>query len=149
MVELIMKEDLEQHYLDSTYSITIDGDNYDIKLGEPIPDDINELIEKQEEKSAVILTAWNPRSQPLPIEENNIRNNDLRVSLEKNGYPVFDALGEGDESAELTWPAEDSFLVLGILMDEAERLAVKFDQYAYVWLQDGKALLKFSANWDE
>lgn len=135
------KQQLEQHYLDTMYSVFIDKNQYDIKIGKSIPADINKLINK--EKSAVILTAWNPRSQALPLSENKYRNNELKSNL-KN-YTVFKADGQGED---LSWPAEESFFVLGIEKSEAEILAVKYEQYAYVWIENKKpASLVFTSIW--
>jgi len=123
------KSELEKAYLATTYSVFIDNNKYDINIGKHLPSDINDIINK--EKSAVILTAWNPRSQPLPPQENKERNYKLKLQL-KN-FIVFNALGQGSGLSDTSWPAEESYFILGINKIEAERLAVEYEQYAYVW----------------
>lgn len=46
MVELMDKEELKQHYLDSTYTVFVVNKKHDIKIGETAPTVINELLKK-------------------------------------------------------------------------------------------------------
>jgi len=138
------KSELEKHYLDTTYSIFINEEQYDIKIGKPLPSVIKKLLDK--EKTAVILTAWNPRSQPLSSQENKARNNELNSALNK--YSVLSALGQGSDLSDTSWTAEESYFILGIKKREAEMLAVEYEQYAYVWLESEKpASLIFTQLW--
>ena len=136
-----VKKELEQHYLDTIYSVFIDNNQYDINIGQPLPKFIEQLVHK--EKTAAILTAWNPRSQPLPLSENNSRNNKLSSKL--YDYTIFKAIGQGNDSS---WNSEESFFILGIKRTEVDKLAIEFEQYAYVWLERGKQpSLIFSELW--
>lgn len=138
------KAELEKHYLETTYSVFIEENKYDIKIGEPVPLSIQQLIDKNK-KSAAILTAWNPASKSLSSQENISRNNLLYHDLIKNTCLVFDAIGEGDSSQ---WPAEEGYFILGITKEEIDKLAVKFGQNAYVWLEKNQAVsLVFSSIW--
>lgn len=138
------KSELEKHYLDTTYSIFINEEQYDIKIGKPLPSVIQKLLNK--EKSAAILTAWNPQSQLLSSKENKARNNDLNSTLSK--YSVFNALGQGSGLSDTSWPAEESYFIPGIKKEEANKLAVEYGQYAYVWLESEKpASLIFTQLW--
>ena len=135
------KLELKKHYLDTTYSVFIEDKKHDIKIGKQLPTVIQELINV--ERSALILTAWNPRSQTLSLTENKSRNSVLSTKLNK--YTVFKAIGQGSNTS---WPAEKSYFVLGISSDEAVKLAVEFEQYAYVWFEKGEqASLIFSELW--
>ncbi len=136
-----MKSELEKAYLDTTYLVFVDGEKYDIKIEKPLPPVIQKLVNK--ERTAVILTAWNPRSQALSLPDNKSRNNELNLKI-KN-YTVFNAVGQGEE---LSWPAEESFFILGIEKNQADILAVEYEQYAYVWLESEKpASLIFTHIW--
>jgi len=138
------KSELEKAYLATTYSVFIDNNKYDINIGKHLPADINDIINK--EKSAVILTAGNPRSQPLSPQENKERNFKLKLQLKK--FIVFNALGQGSDLSDISWLAEESYFILGINKIEAERLAVEYEQYAYVWLESEKpAALIFTHIW--
>lgn len=143
-MELKAKKQLEQSYLDTTYSVFTNNEKYDLYINQLIPSEIEQLLEN---KSAVILTAWNPRSQALSIEDNMLRNLDLLRSLSNMDYLVFEALGQG---ADPSWPAEMSFLIIGITQKEAENMAIEHEQYAYVWLEKGKPIsLEFSDIWEQ
>ena len=137
------KKELEQHYLNTTYSIFIDEKKYAIKINKPLPAVIQKLVNK--EKSAAILTAWNPRSQALSLAENKSRNNELKLQLNLKNKPVFNAVGQGKDPS---WPAEESYLIPGIEKSQADIMAVKFEQYAYVWCESEKpASLIFTQLW--
>ena len=137
------KNELERHYLDTTYSVFVDEEQYDIKIGNPLPSVIKKLLDK--EKSAVILTACNPRSQPLSSQENKAHNNKLYSNLKNNKYIIYKALGQGDDAS---WPAEESFFIIGLNKADAEKIAVEYGQYAYVWLENKKpASLVFTNIW--
>ena len=139
------KDKLEKHYLDTTYSVFIDDTKYDIKITEPVSSSIKEIINETKEKSATILTAWNPKSQLMSLQQNKKLNIELKETLQKNNFTILNALGQGADSS---WPAEESFFITGLTQQEAEKLAVDFGQNAYVWLESEKpASLVFSAIW--
>lgn len=143
MVELmtISKIELQQHYLDTTYSVFISNKKCDIRIGKLLPPAIQEVINK--EKFAAVLTAWNPRSQPLSLVENKSRNIELNSKLKE--YEVFDALGQGND---LEWLAEESFFIVGISKEQVEVFAIEYEQYAYVWLEANKEVsLIFTNIW--
>lgn len=81
-------------------------------------------------ESAAFITAWNPRSQKLSLDENYDRQAKLLDEIEKLRLNYF--VGRGEHPSE-GW-VEDSYLVLGINQDQAEALAREFEQHAYVWL---------------
>ena len=144
-MELDVKNELEKAYLDTTYSVFIDNNKYDIKIGDPIPSIVTQLFDNEKEKSAVILTAWNPRSKTLSLEENKTRNNKLHSYLKNNNYTVYKALGQGNDAS---WPAEESFFIVELNKDDAEKIAVEHGQYAYVWCESEKtASLIFTHLW--
>jgi len=144
-VELDVKKALEKAYLETTYSVFVDNERHDIKVGKTIPMVVNQLLEH--EKSGVVLTAFNPRSKSKSIEENHLRNNDLSLHLKKNNYEFYKAVGQGNETL---WPAEESFLIIGLSPTEAENLAKEFEQYAYIWLeQNNIANIKFTSIWND
>jgi hypothetical protein len=94
------------------------------------------------------LTACNPRSERLSDEENRRRTAELEAKLRDQGF----AFWPGESIAwDGSWPAEPSYLVLGISRDAARRLGQQLGQWAIVvggrgrpaellWLDDGEAL---------
>lgn len=71
-----------------------------------------------------ILTAWNPNNQPLSLEENTARNEQLFEKLLEYGHPFDEALGYLDEHSE------ESYCIYGIGFEDAIELAKMFEQYA-------------------
>jgi hypothetical protein len=140
----MLKDELEKSYLATTYSVLIDGEQYDIKIGELVPSVINKLLDNGH--TAVIITAWNPRSQAYSLEENKQRNINLLASFD-NKHLVHHALGQGNDPS---WQAEESFFILDINQEVTEQLAIDYEQYAYVWLEANKpASLVFTGIWNE
>lgn len=75
------------------------------------------------------LTAWNPKSQPLDLESNRSRNQELLAEIQSN--PLYLIIPGVGESPDGKW-SEESFLVLGMDEKAGYRLAVKFEQNAFV-----------------
>jgi hypothetical protein len=73
------------------------------------------------------ITAFNPGSQPLSVEENSARQRRLEDTLRHAGWTCFPGEGVGDDT---NWSAEQSVLVLGIDRQRAVELAQKFGQNA-------------------
>ena len=137
------KSELEKAYLETTYSIFIDDSQFELEIAQAVPVIINQLLKTK--KSAAIITAWNPRSKALPTEENKKRNIKLYSRLQENKYVIYNALGQG---SNVSWPAEESFFVLGISKEKAERIAAEFEQNAYVYCEaDKPPILGFSKLW--
>lgn len=137
------KTELEKIYLETTYSVFIGAKEVYCKISETAPSAVNNLLSKEE--SAAILTAWNPRSHSLPQQENEQRNNQLLLSLQRNNHTVLKARGQGNDKS---WLAEESFFIVGLSKEEAEHLAVDYEQNAFVWFEVNKTVsLEFSRIW--
>jgi hypothetical protein len=74
------------------------------------------------------ITAWNPFSNALSLEENQRLNSLLEQDL--TNYAVFPA--EGKDTIG-NWPPEISFFVGGISKEEAIDLGKKYEQNAIVY----------------
>jgi len=141
------KKILERAYLNTRYFVHFAGETYMVKISEPPVEGVSALLEKNNMHSAVILTAWNPRSHKTTAVENKKQNNALSRYLIKNNFIYYDALGEGQDSS---WPAEESFFIIGISKEQAESLALEYEQNAYIWLQHNKPVeLVFTAIWND
>jgi hypothetical protein len=142
-----MNTDLEQHYLDTIYFVFVDGKQYGVKIGEDNLPIIMQLFKNNNVSTAAILTAWNPRSEVIDFQQNKLRNNDLYNLIEEHNYLCFEALGKGKD---LMWPAEEGYIIFGLNKEEAEAIAVKYEQNAYVWLEQEKPVsLEYSSIWYE
>jgi len=84
--------------------------------------------------SAVVVTAYNPRSVVLPEAENRARHRELARLIESRGYDY--AIGEGRDPTG-HWTAEVECVVFGIAVEAGLELARAFDQNAIVFVTRG------------
>ncbi len=82
------------------------------------------------------ITASNPASELLSDDENRSRNRELAAHLKSQNLVFYRGEGVGSDS---TWPAETSFLILGINRDAAMQLGRQFGQNAIVYGSLGHA----------
>jgi hypothetical protein len=75
------------------------------------------------------ITAWNPLPKILTKLENNIRNNQLKIQLNEEGF-IFH-LGVGISKNE-DW-SEDSFFIENIDLETANDLSLKYGQLAFLY----------------
>jgi len=94
------------------------------------------VLEARGVDTAVIVTAFNPRSVVLSEAENTARHARLTGMLESRdlGY----ALGEGRDPTG-HWKAELECVVFGISLETGLEIARRFDQNAIVWITRGSA----------
>lgn len=74
------------------------------------------------------ITAWNPYSNALSLEENSALNESLRLDLKD--YKILEAQGKDTIG---NWPPEPSFFVANISEDQAIALGKKYQQNAIVY----------------
>ena len=80
--------------------------------------------------SSAFITAWNPYSNQLSQEKNNLRQEQLRKNMQNDGFIVY--AGEGKHPSG-NWEGEDSLLILGISLEDAKAEGVRWGQNAIVW----------------
>ncbi len=86
------------------------------------------FLKDQHIESWCFITAWNPFSKALTLDENISLNKELEADL-KN-YTVFPA--EGKDTLG-NWPPEISFFVANISKEQANFLGKKYEQNAIVY----------------
>lgn len=69
-------------------------------------------------------------SRQLDLDRNMNLQRRLEQDIALGGWKSLPGSGRG---ADGDWPPEPSFLVLGIPLETAKRLAGKYRQYAFVW----------------
>ena len=79
---------------------------------------------------AAFVTACNPYSQQMDAAANAARQAELESELKQRSLRFL--AGEGRHPAG-GWPAETSFLVLGISREEAKELGRRYEQNAVAW----------------
>ena len=122
-----MEEDLITAYMNAEYRV--EGFSKPIYIGQNTTDADN-ILSKNNLTEWAYITAYNPMSCSLEEEENIRRNSELRKLV--NDYIVIE--GEGQDKQK-EWPAEKSFFIAGISLDNAKSLAVTFGQRAIVYGQ--------------
>jgi hypothetical protein len=86
------------------------------------------------QRSAIFFSAQNPMSRQLTQDDNEHRHDQLLEAVKQSGRPAVEGRGRG---ASGDW-SEDSVLIAGLDVQQANRLARQFEQAGYVWIQRGK-----------
>lgn len=85
-------------------------------------------------KSGVLLTAWNPRSKKLNRTKNRAANQKLYKDLKRKTNKIFFA--QGREKHDQFF--EDSFVAIGVSLEDAFKLGAKYKQNAVVYFEKKK-----------
>lgn len=91
---------------------------------------LDQLLQQNGYDCWAFLTAENPRSKQLNKAQNQILTACLNADLKQTGCTVLKGVGQ-DPYAE--WPDEYSFLVLGLSQSAAYKLAINYQQHAYLF----------------
>ena len=121
-----MQDNLITAYNEAEYRVN--GFSEPIYIGQNATD-ADKVLSKNNLTEWAYITAY-PMSCSLEEEENIRRNSELRKVV--NDYIVIE--GEGQDKQK-EWPAEKSFFIAGISLDNAKSLAVTFGQRAIVYGQ--------------
>lgn len=130
MPRMISKE-LKQAYEDTLFSAQL-ATSVDFKHGEASAK-ADALLVLFDVQTAILITAWNPYSEPKTKEENEAAQARLEAELTAKGIRFLPAIGKGTSDE---W-AEPSVLALGVEFLAAQTLAVKYQQNAYLWIEKG------------
>jgi hypothetical protein len=128
------REALEPVYNATTYVVEgPSGTRFSIRIGQRHPD-LDSWLATLAAASWAFVTACNPRSEIQIDERNEQAMAEFRAELQAGSYAFAPGYGQGDD---LTWPPEPSFLILGIVREEATALAERYGQNAYVYGEPG------------
>lgn len=94
--------------------------------------EVEQLFQQYSVASAAFITAFNPRSERLPDEENFARLLQMEQEIKAMGYQIIEGIGIGQDSVPV-W-TEQSLLVLGMSQSEADSLSSRYEQNAYVFV---------------
>ena len=117
-----------QAYLEADYKVTA-AEPFVLNVGRASPE-LALRFKLDRADSAAFLTAWNPCGERASDTENRAAQQKLLAGIKALGLPCLD--GEGRDPAG-RWPAESSFLVLGISLEAAKTLAEQFHQNGFVY----------------
>ena len=99
-----------------------------IRIG-VINKELDNLLLTNQCETYAFVTAYNPYSALKTHEENRKLNEALFRDL-IDEYQLFEGEGVGED---ISWEPEKSFLVLGITLDDAKAIGVKYSQNAIVF----------------
>jgi hypothetical protein len=81
-------------------------------------------------KTCAFITAWNPLPEILSLNVNKSRNIEMKTDLTAQGYNYHDGIGV---SADKKW-SEESYFIENIDQDAANKIALKYGQKAFVFI---------------
>lgn len=119
---------LERAYRNTTYRVDHPEGAIGLRIGEPSAR-LDALLAAHRATRWAFITAWNPFSEKISNENNQLRNKALLDAVTVAGHVVFAGSGVPDHG---DWPPEDSLLVLGISLDTALALGRRHGQHAIV-----------------
>lgn len=125
--------DLFRAYSQTTFVADVPEGVIEIRVNRRNPE-LDEVLAQCGSTTWGFVTAWNPGSVPLSLEENRRRQATLvRATSEmcKQTWPGRGVPDAGD------WIPEESLLVADLTADEALRLGRRFGQLAVVWGEVG------------
>ena len=117
-------------YRNTVYEVHSQGQDIHLYIGK-VNRELVALMKQKGVTTAAFLTAFNPFSKQLSIEENQSAQEKLLSDLDKLSISIV--RGQGKDETGL-WPPEPSVLALGISLQEAENLADRYSQNAFVWV---------------
>jgi hypothetical protein len=128
---------LVRAYREAIYIVNEGDDAIALKVGEVSPA-LATLMKLHKAHTAAILTAYNPYSEIQPSADNERMQAALVAELKATATVCFNAIGSDPEGE---WEPEASTLALGISLVEAERLADRFGQNAFIWINTADAFV--------
>ena len=124
-----LEPELINAYNSTLFQIFLGDKIVTLKIGETC-EPLQNLFQKHAVTSACFITSYNPFGRLLSMQENQARNDILETELRAK-YPILEGIGV-DPAGE--WEGERSFLVLGVNLTEAEKLAELHQQNAVVFV---------------
>ena len=122
-------DELIEAYRATEYVCGLGHDAFVLRIGVP-SSPLAALYSSVGVSSAAYLTACNPKSEPQDAEANAEAHMRLGAELVAAGYQPVE--GVAQDPAE-HWPAEHSYLVLGITIHAAREIGRRYGQNAVVW----------------
>ena len=117
-------------YQDTDYVVRVRQGQFVLRIGQVSPE-LQALYAETGRDSAVFITAFNPEGALQADALNQAAHEALRRALSALTGLLFEGEGCGTED-NAGWPAEKSFLALGIYREESARLGRQFRQDAVV-----------------
>lgn len=123
---------LEAAYRATRYRVLAEPAPFALRVDMP-SQSLAALMRQHGVTTAAYLTAWNPYSERASEADNRAANDELRAALVDADAFIFDGEGVDPDGA---WPAEPSFLALGLAFATASELGRRFKQNAILFADD-------------
>jgi hypothetical protein len=121
------KETYNEAFLNTVFKVILSpSEFYEIRVGQ---ENVLEGLKLSGVSSWAYITAWNPLPTTYTLEENRMRDQLLRADLDALSLEYIKGIGEALDG---TW-FEESLFVKNIAKDQAESLAYKYGQVAYLF----------------
>lgn len=120
--------DTVRAYLETEYHV-FGEPAFTLQVGEPSPA-LLAAHRRWRVQCSALLTACNPLSGMVDEAANVLRQDALGRELSRLGFACLEGVGRHPSNG---WPAEPSFLVMGLNLDTARNFGTRFDQNAVVW----------------
>lgn len=124
----MITDELLKSYKSTTYT-TNPPNVFHIRIGKT-NSSLNDYLLNHGYKNWAFITAENPCSQILSIEENILRNEKFEMELKKEGFAYVK--GQGIPKS-MNWAPEKSFLVFDVAMEKLRKMARSWQQNAFVY----------------
>jgi hypothetical protein len=130
----MLDERLIAAYRATDYVLFVDdGHDVTLNIGQHNRE-FDRALDRRHATTAVVVTAYNPRSVVLSDAENRARHAALTALLDANGHDY--ALGEGRDPTG-AWKAELECVVFGVSVETGLEIARRFEQNAIVFVARG------------
>lgn len=125
-----INEDKVRAYIATDYYVRSDEKEFVLKIG-LISLDIKDVYAIKKQNCALFITAFNPYGEQQDDEANFAAHQRLGAQLRSLTSHVYEGQGADPHG---NWPAELSYLALGINRETAEMLGQQAHQDAVVWI---------------
>ena len=117
-------------YRATDYRVAFDGDELCLRIGE-WSSGLTALLDRFDRGTACFITAENSYSRQASVTENAAKQTSLHADLAALGAIILGGVGV---SQDASWPAEASYLAIGLSRSNACDLGRKYEQNAIVWV---------------
>jgi len=119
-------------YRDAVYVVHVGDRDIALQVNKASKE-LGQLMDEWEVTTAAFLTAFNPHSQVLDAAENEARQKQMVADAQPMCPRIFPGIGRDQHDQ---WPHELSMLALGIYLDDAQTLANRYEQNAFLWVSN-------------
>ena len=130
-LETELSEELIDAYKATNFEV-LSNPKFIIKVDEYC-EGLSKLFQNTGYENACFITAYNPASVELTSDQNQLAQSQLHSDLTQIKTVILDGIGNDPNGL---WEGEPSFLILGISLNDAKKIGIKYAQNAFVWCDE-------------